>query len=190
MNQEENSDQTIKEFLQTQVDGLTTSMGEHTRVESPLADSAGNEITHEDLQQMLGTESEPTIGRLQNMTTIGLGGIGAVFSAHDPALHREIAIKILRPNYRNQLDYVTSFIREARITAQIDHPNVIPVHRLGMFDDAGAYFTMKRVKSCASSAKAMKKPAKPTPVSGCWKFLYLSATAWPLPTAKGSSTAI
>ena len=146
MNQEENSDQTIKEFLQTQVDGLTTSMGEHTRVESPLADSAGNEITHEDLQQMLGTESEPTIGRLQNMTTIGLGGIGAVFSAHDPALHREIAIKILRPNYRNQLDYVTSFIREARITAQIDHPNVIPVHRLGMFDDAGAYFTMKRVK--------------------------------------------
>lgn len=141
----ENSDQTVKEFLQTQFDELTTTGGQ-TRIEAPLADSAGNEISPEAIQQMLGTESEPTIGRLQDMTTIGLGGIGAVFSAHDPTLHREIAIKILRPHYRNQLDYVTSFIREARITAQIDHPNVIPVHRLGMFDDAGAYFTMKRVK--------------------------------------------
>ena len=117
-----------------------------TQLASPLSDSQGNEISGQELEKMLGTNSEQTIGVLKNMSPIGMGGIGAVFSAHDPVLRREIAIKILRPAYRNQLEYVTSFIREARITAQIDHPNVIPVHKLGVFDDAGAYFTMKRVK--------------------------------------------
>ncbi len=118
----------------------------HTQLASPLSDSNGNEISGEDLKKMLGTDSETTIGVLQNMSPIGMGGIGAVFSGQDPVLRREIAIKILRPAYRNQLNYVSSFIREARITAQIDHPNVIPVHKLGVFDDAGAYFIMKRVK--------------------------------------------
>ena len=118
----------------------------HTQLAAPLSDDDGNEISGSDLQKMLGSGSEASIGVLENMTPIGMGGIGAVFSAQDPTLRREIAIKILRPAYRNQLKYVSSFIREARITAQIDHPNVIPVHKLGVFDDAGAYFTMKRVK--------------------------------------------
>jgi serine/threonine protein kinase len=118
----------------------------HTQLASPLSDSYGNEISGEDLKKILGTGSESTIGVLNNMAPIGMGGIGAVFSGQDPVLRREIAIKILRPAYRNQLEYVSSFIREARITAQIDHPNVIPVHKLGVFDDAGAYFIMKRVK--------------------------------------------
>ena len=118
----------------------------HTQLASPLSDCDGNEISDADLQKMLGTSSEPSIGELQNMSPIGMGGIGAVFSAQDPVLRREIAIKILRPAYRNQLEYVSSFIREARITAQIDHPNVIPVHKLGVYDDAGVYFTMKRVR--------------------------------------------
>ncbi|MBE6381024.1 MAG: hypothetical protein E7047_08855 [Lentisphaerae bacterium] len=123
-----------------------SSVGDQTQLAMPLSDSAGNEISPDELKTMLGTESSPSISVLQDMTPIGMGGIGAVFSARDPVLHREIAIKILRPAYRNQLNYVTSFIREARITAQIDHPNVIPVHQLGMFDDAGTYFTMKRIQ--------------------------------------------
>ena len=131
----------------SQITGLNTfHTGGQTVMAGPLADSEGNEISAEELQKLVGTESEPTIGVLQNMTPIGMGGIGTVFSANDPALHRQIAIKILRPNFRNRLNYVASFIREARITAQIDHPNVIPVHRLGVFDDAGTYFTMKRVE--------------------------------------------
>jgi len=127
-------------------DSMISGTTEHTQLAGPLADSQGNEISNEELNELVGAASEPTIGCLQNMTNIGMGGIGTVFSAHDPVLHREIAIKILRPAYRNQLNYVTSFIREARITAQIDHPNVIPVHRLGVFEDAGTYFTMKRVE--------------------------------------------
>ena len=124
----------------------TNAVDEPTLIAVPLSDRAGKQIDEKELKDMLGTDTEPTIGVLQDMTTIGIGGIGTVFSAQDPVLHREIAIKILRPAFRNQLNYVTGFIREARITSQIDHPNVIPVHHLGIFDDAGVYFTMKRVQ--------------------------------------------
>lgn len=123
----------------------------YTQMATMQTEGMENSVSAEELSRMLGTASEPSIGVLENMTTIGFGGIGTVFAAHDPVLHREIAIKVLRPAYCNKLDYVTSFIREARITAQIDHPNVIPVHRLGMFDDAGAYFTMKRVNGVTLS---------------------------------------
>ena len=69
----------------------------HTQLAAPLSDDDGNEISGSDLQKMLGSGSEASIGVLENMTPIGMGGIGAVFSAQDPTLRREIAIKILRP---------------------------------------------------------------------------------------------
>ena len=75
-------------------------IGEQTQLAAPLADSQGNEMSPETLRELIGCENEPTIGVLQNMTAIGVGGIGTVFSAHDPVLHRDIAIKILRPAFR------------------------------------------------------------------------------------------
>ncbi len=102
-------------------------------------------VSIEELKRILGLTSDNTIGRYQDITTIGLGGIGTVFSAREPVLNREIALKILRPAYRNNTKFIDGFIREARATAQIDHPNIVPVHQLGVFDDVGAYFTMKRV---------------------------------------------
>ncbi|MBQ9087183.1 MAG: serine/threonine protein kinase [Lentisphaeria bacterium] len=80
-----------------------------------------------------------------DLKLLGLGGMGAVFQADDPALKRKVALKILRSNFRNRTASVEKFIREARITAQIDHPNIVSVHRLGVLENIGVYFTMKRV---------------------------------------------
>ena len=80
-----------------------------------------------------------------DLKLLGLGGMGAVFQADDPALERKVALKILRSNYRNRASSVEKFIREARITARIDHPNIISVHRLGVLENIGVYFTMKRI---------------------------------------------
>ena len=118
---------------------------DETKVSLGLADAAGHRVSIDDLKELMEIPTGNTIGQLTSLSPIGVGGIGTVYSAHEPVLNREIAIKILRPAYQDRLNFVADFIREARITAQIDHPNVIPVHRLGVFDDAGVYFTMKRV---------------------------------------------
>ena len=130
--------------------------GDETRVSPGLADAAGNRVSIDDLKDLMEIPPGNTIAQLSRISLIGVGGIGAVYSAHEPVLNREIAIKILRPAYQDRLHFVSDFIREARITAQIDHPNVIPVHRLGVFDDAGVYFTMKRVVG-TTLAKILKE---------------------------------
>ena len=78
--------------------------------------------------------------------TIGLGGVGLVVSAHDPNLDRDVAVKMLRGESKNKLPDIERFVREARATADIEHPNVIPVHEMGVMDGVGVYFTMKKVK--------------------------------------------
>ena len=80
------------------------------------------------------------------LRTIGIGGIGAVFSAREPGLNRGVALKILRPEFRRNRERIEGFIREARLTAQIDHPNIVPVYRLGVFDEVGVFFSMKQVR--------------------------------------------
>ena len=76
---------------------------------------------------------------------IGLGGMGMVFQAKDQTLQRKVALKILRSDFRNRNASVKKFIREARMTARIDHPNIVPIHHLGVSDQVGVYFTMKRI---------------------------------------------
>ncbi len=82
----------------------------------------------------------------KDLKLLGMGGMGIVYEAEDPALERKVALKMLRSPYRNDGDLVKKFINEARITAKIDHPNIIAVHHLGMNKDCGAYFSMRRIK--------------------------------------------
>ncbi len=101
-------------------------------------------ISDEELRKIM-PPSPNSLSSYQNIRTIGMGGIGSVLSALDPRLGREVAIKMLRPNFRNRRSYLARFIREAKATAQIEHPNIVPVHDCGVFDDNGIYFTMKKV---------------------------------------------
>jgi serine/threonine-protein kinase len=103
-------------------------------------------LSPEELKKVLEIVDDNTIRRYSDVRTIGLGGIGSVLSAYEPVLNREVAIKILRPAYRSKLRFLNRFIREARATAQIEHPNIVPVHQLGVFDDLGVFFTMKKVE--------------------------------------------
>lgn len=108
--------------------------------------STGEEIlTADEVKAILGAQENNSLSAYEDLHTIGLGGFGAVYAATEPGLERKLALKILRPRYRNQKERIQAFIREARITAQIAHPNIVPVHRIGVFDDAGLYFSMKRI---------------------------------------------
>ena len=61
---------------------------------------------------------------------IARGGMGEVYEARDTVLNRRVAVKLLQARYIGDQDIVRRFLDEARITAQLQHPGVPPVHDL------------------------------------------------------------
>ena len=61
---------------------------------------------------------------------LGVGGMGAVYRATDPRLHREVALKVLLPAIADDPDRLERFSREARMLASLNHPNIAQVHDL------------------------------------------------------------
>jgi serine/threonine-protein kinase len=72
------------------------------------------------------------------------GGMGQVWLAHDPALGREIALKELRPDQRDNSNVTARFLSEAKIAAQLEHPGIVPVYELG--EGELPYYTMRFVR--------------------------------------------
>jgi len=62
---------------------------------------------------------------------IAQGGMGTVFKALEPALERYVAIKVLRPEYASNPNYVQYFQEEARAVAALRHPNIVPIFFIG-----------------------------------------------------------
>jgi serine/threonine protein kinase len=75
---------------------------------------------------------------------IAAGGMGAVFSARQSAIRREVAFKVLLPASAD--DSRARFVEEAQITGQLEHPNIVPVHELATDADGQPYYTMKLVR--------------------------------------------
>ncbi len=76
----------------------------------------------------------------------GRGGMGTVHVARDTELARRVALKELNADVRDVDGVRERFIREAQITAQLDHPNVVPVYALEMTPDGMPAYTMKFVQ--------------------------------------------
>ena len=82
---------------------------------------------------------------------LGRGGIGRVFVAADRHLGRDVAVKELlfeheEPSSGAALQTLARFLREARITGKLEHPNIVPVHELGRRADGTLYYTMRVVR--------------------------------------------
>ncbi|MBI4616090.1 MAG: tetratricopeptide repeat protein [Planctomycetes bacterium] len=92
--------------------------------------------------------AEPSewLGRYPVLGTIGKGGMGKVLLVRDPELGRELAAKVALGGASVDRRHLEKFLLEAQVTGQLEHPNIIPLHELGLADGKRAYFTMKRVK--------------------------------------------
>ena len=92
------------------------------------------------------------IGRYELGERLGTGGFGVVYHARDTELGRELAIKILRPEYQTQPDVIARFLKEARAAAKIDHPGIITVFECGTISgtgtahDGNAYIAMELLR--------------------------------------------
>jgi len=108
--------------------------------------SSGDTLTYVDFSQDvfdIGSMKE----RYVEMGTIGKGGMGEVILARDTQLLRKIAIKVLRKEAATPAA-LSFFIREAQVTAQLDHPNIVPLYtvRPPEGDQKNVSFIMKLVK--------------------------------------------
>jgi len=77
---------------------------------------------------------------------IARGGMGKVLEVEDTELRRSVALKVLRKEFLGRRDVVERFLEEAQITGQLEHPNIVPVHEMGVDGAGNLYFTMKLVE--------------------------------------------
>ena len=75
---------------------------------------------------------------------IGRGGMGAIISTHDVDTRRNIVTKVLLRTASKKA--LLRFIEEAQITAQLEHPNIVPIYDIGVNKEGNIYYTMQHVK--------------------------------------------
>jgi hypothetical protein len=109
-------------------------------------------------------------GRLQLFGEIARGGMGAVLKGRDNDLGRDVAIKVLREDLRDDGDLVRRFVEEAQIAGQLQHPGVVPIYELGTFNDKRPFFCMKLVKG---QTLADLLANRPTPSDDLPRFLAI-----------------
>jgi len=101
-----------------------------------------NAIEAEEIAQ----EKIPTPAHLQLYPELGRGGMGRIHPATDRNLLRYVALKRLDAGLAADAVQRGSFVAEAQITGQLEHPNVVPVHELAVSPQGVPYFTMKLVQ--------------------------------------------
>ncbi len=99
-------------------------------------------------------------GRYRRRGELGRGGMGRVLLVFDEQFGREIALKELLAQAENDgsgagvsVGVVARFLREARVTGQLEHPGIVPVHELGRRADGSLYYTMQRIRGRSLTSK-------------------------------------
>jgi eukaryotic-like serine/threonine-protein kinase len=75
---------------------------------------------------------------------LGRGGMGIILRGRDKVLHRDVALKVIR-DHGDDVQR-ERFIKEAQVTGQLEHPNIVPVHEFGVDHSGRIFFAMKLVR--------------------------------------------
>ena len=102
-----------------------------------------SDATLEHLRRVLEWPEVPG-DRYEALDVLGQGGMATVYRAHDRALGREVALKVLRPE-TSTTGLADRLRREARILARLEHPGIVPLHDAGTLTDGRVFYIMKLV---------------------------------------------
>jgi eukaryotic-like serine/threonine-protein kinase len=92
------------------------------------------------------TEFPKHLGRFSVRESIACGGMAIIVRAHDDVFRRDVACKLLLQQHASKARLVERFLLEAQLTANLQHPGIVPVYELGRLDDGRPYFAMKLIK--------------------------------------------
>lgn len=110
-----------------------------------------------------------TIGEYDIARELGRGGMAAVFLAHDVALNRKVAIKVMAPGLLMGKGMVERFSREAQTVANLSHPNIIQIYTVRHADDLH-FFVMKYLEG--NSLQSVLEATGPLPLEIIRQVLY------------------
>ena len=96
--------------------------------------------------EVAGNKATPGALRYTVLGTAGRGAMGLVHVAKDLDLRRKVAIKQLAKEMCDDQSMVNRFVREVQITAQLDHPHIVPVYGLEVMGDGAPAYAMKLVR--------------------------------------------
>ncbi|CPR10792.1 serine/threonine protein kinase [Mycobacterium bohemicum DSM 44277] len=99
---------------------------------------------------MLTTGS--VVGGYRIERVLGTGGMGAVYLAADPALPRQIALKVLSAELSRDPDFRARFVREADTAAALEHPHIVSVYNRGQTEDGQLWIAMQFVDGTDADA--------------------------------------
>lgn len=99
-----------------------------------------DDVTMTDVERVWAGDVDFVLSKL-----LGHGGMGLVYRARQVAVNREIAVKLIRPDMTDQPGIREAFFTEAVVTADLGHPNIVPIHDLGVTADGHLFYAMKEV---------------------------------------------
>jgi serine/threonine protein kinase len=94
-------------------------------------------------------------GSYEVLSQIGAGGMGEVYQAHDTKLGRDVAIKVLPEAFAHDADRLARFQREAKMLAQLNHPNIATIHGLEHSD--GTHYLVMELVSGENLAERVRR---------------------------------
>jgi serine/threonine-protein kinase len=116
------------ETLLTEVESLLSS---HDSAESFMETPAVARVADVIETNTKKLETGKCFGHYEIINQIGAGGMGEVYLAKDKKLDRNVAVKILNEEFSQDASNLNRFIREAKATSRLNHPNILVVHEIG-----------------------------------------------------------
>jgi serine/threonine-protein kinase len=106
--------------------------------------------------------------RFQPISRLGEGAMGAIDIARDVYLRRKVALKTVLPDVASQPEVFDRFLAEMQITAQLEHPNIVPVYALDVREDGSLGYAMKLVQgqdlaALLDEARRLAEKGQPLP---------------------------
>jgi hypothetical protein len=101
------------------------------------------------------------VGDFRIESILGRGGMGTVYKAVQTSLNRPVALKVLPESISHDANYLARFEREARVIAQLSHPNIVQVHDMGK-DPSGLYYIVMEFAEGGAIGFREKEPLSET----------------------------
>ncbi len=132
-----------------------------TTTSAPFATASGKEVEQppemewmidhpadgeEKTTRLLSSSNPAEAEKYEYLSEIASGGMGRVVLVKDRHLRRQVAMKLMGGDNRQTQTLTERFMAEAQMTGQLEHPNIVPIHDLGVLSDGRCFFTMKLVR--------------------------------------------